>query len=402
VAPSGNAGGTLTGVGTAISFVDQHRTMPRVQQYSADVQLEVGSGMALTIGYVGARGDHLPIGGSAETTVNINQLDPKYLVLGRATLTEQVANPFFGNPAFANTQLGTSPTVNRNQLLRPYPQFLNVLDRQVSEGVSRYNAMVVEWTRRTTRGLSGRISYTYSMLEDNQVGEINFYTANGVGGPVNNYNYIASMPACTTTNFAACFNPLADFTNSIIDLPHRVIIAPIWQMPSTSSGSGVKKLLTGWTAAALIMLQSGFPIGVTQQSDNSLLGSGQRPNVVPGVDRSTPGDFADRLASADHPTAAWLNPLAFTAAAAGTWGSAPRVVTDVRSPRTMNTDVSLAKSFVLGGGTQAQIRIEVFNLFNRVATQGFTSVSVGSPAFGQISAQQNYMRMTQLMFRLSW
>jgi len=50
----------------------------------------------------------------------------------------------------------------------------------------------------------------------------------------------------------------------------------------------------------------------------------------------------------------------------------------------------------------------VFNLFNRVATggagpaQGFSSVSAGSSAFGQITAQQNYMRMTQLMFRLSW
>ena len=287
VRPSGNALGSLTGVGTAIAFVDQHRTMPRVQQYSADVQLEVGRGMVLTAGYVGERGDPLPVGGSPHTTVNINQLDPKYLSLGPAVLNEQVANPFFGNPAFANTQLGTTPTVRRNQLLRPYPQFLNVFDRQVSEGVSRYNAMVVEWTRRSTRGLAGRISYTYSVLKDNQIGEVNFYTANGVGGPVNNYNYIASRPPCTTTNFAACFNPLADFTNSIIDVPHRVIVAPIWQVPSRTTG-GLKGLLGGWTTAALITLQSGFPIGVAQQSDGLLLGSGQRPNVVAGVDRSTP------------------------------------------------------------------------------------------------------------------
>jgi hypothetical protein len=313
-----------------------------------------------------------------------------------------VANPFFGNPAFVRTQLGTSPTVPRNQLLRPYPQFLNVLDRQVSEGVSRYNALVVEWTRRSTRGLAGRISYTYSVLKDNQIGEVNFYTANGIGGPLNNYNYMASMPACTTTNFAACFNPMADFTNSIIDLPHRVVAAPIWHIPLATGSSAVRRFFTGWTAAALITLQSGFPIGVTQQSDNSRLGSGQRPNVVPGVDRATPGSLAERLASDDHQTAAWLNPLAFTAAAPETWGNAPRVITDVRSPRTMNTDVSLAKSLALGGGKTAQIRIEVFNLFNRVATLGFASVSFGQPTFGRITAQQNFMRMTQLMFRLSW
>jgi hypothetical protein len=55
----------------------------------------------------------------------------------------------------------------------------------------------------------------------------------------------------------------------------------------------------------------------------------------------------------------------------------------------------------LGGGENAQIRIEVFNVFNRVATQGFSSVSVGQSAFGQIAAPLNFMRMTQVMFRLS-
>ena len=402
VPPSGNERGTLTGVGNLINFVDQHRTMPRVQQYSADVQLEVGRGMVLTVGYVGARGDHLPLGGSADTPVNINQLDPKYLALGRAVLTEQVANPFFGNPAFAGTRLGAAPTIERNQLLRPYPQFLNVLDRQISEGVSRYNAMVIEWTRKSARGFAGRISYTYSVLKDNQTGEVNFYTANGVGGPVNNYNYIASMPACTTTTVAACLNPLTDYTNGIIDLPHRVIIAPIWQLPSLSSRGALASLLRGWTAAALINLQSGFPIGVSQSSDGLLLGSGQRPNVVSGVEMSTPGALADRLASAEHPTAAWLNPKAFAAAPAGTWGNAPRVITDVRSPRTINTDIALSKNVPVGGAREVQLRVEVFNLFNRVATQGFSSVAVGTSAFGQIAAQQNFMRLTQLMFRLSW
>ena len=35
-----------------------------------------------TVSYIGARGDHLPLGGTVDTVVNINQLDPKYLALG--------------------------------------------------------------------------------------------------------------------------------------------------------------------------------------------------------------------------------------------------------------------------------------------------------------------------------
>ena len=38
---SGNSRGALTGVGTFVSFVDQNRTAPRVQQYSVDFQREL-------------------------------------------------------------------------------------------------------------------------------------------------------------------------------------------------------------------------------------------------------------------------------------------------------------------------------------------------------------------------
>ena len=40
--------------------------------------------MALTVSYIGARGDHLPLGGTDDTALNVNQLDPKYMALGAA------------------------------------------------------------------------------------------------------------------------------------------------------------------------------------------------------------------------------------------------------------------------------------------------------------------------------
>src|SRR2546428_8905835 len=101
VTPSGNSLGLLAGAGTAISFVDQNRTAPRVQQFSIDLQRELVANMAVTVSYVGARGDHLPLGGTANTAVNINQLDPKNPALGSAVVNASGPKPvFWKSPLF--------------------------------------------------------------------------------------------------------------------------------------------------------------------------------------------------------------------------------------------------------------------------------------------------------------
>jgi hypothetical protein len=212
------------------------------------------------------------------------------------------------------------------------------------------------------------------------------------------------MPACTTTNYAACFNPLVDYGYGVLDVPHRVIIAPIWQLPFGRDRrwgrSGVANALAGgWTLSAVVNLQSGFPIGFTQ-SDNTLFSGANRPNLT-GTSFEMPGGFADRLASADHPTATWINPLAITAAPAGTYGNAPRLITDVRTPPIKNTDVSFTKNFGLTGGKTAQIKVEIVNLFNRVQTNSI-GVTAGNSTFGQISSQSGFMRLTQVMFRFTF
>ena len=139
----------------------------------------------------------------------------------------------------------------------------------------------------------------------------------------------------------------------MLDVPHRVLLAPMFQLPPTAhpprlpplsphppfgpgrrwaTGRAANLLVGGWTIAASVTLQSGFPINVQQASDSRLGGqNANRPNLS-GGDFATPGSFADRLASADHASATWLNPAAFSLAPAGTFGNAPRTITDVRGP----------------------------------------------------------------------
>jgi hypothetical protein len=139
-----------------------------------------------------------------------------------------------------------------------------------------------------------------------------------------------------------------------------------------------------------------------QQSDNTgTFGGAQRPNLVSGVDLGTSGNMADRLASADHPAATWLNPAAFTVAPANTFGNAPRTITDVRTPTQKNVDLSVSKNIRLGGARVAQVRVEVVNLLNRVTTNSIATTA-GNSTFGQISSQSGFMRLTQFSFRYSF
>src|SRR5204862_8194504 len=118
-------------------------------------------------------------------------------------------------------------------------------------------------------GSGGRVSYNYRVLKHTQVCEGNTYVAVG-NNPINAYNSIPSAPACTTTTFAACYNPDADFTYSLLDVPHRVIIAPMFELPfgkgkKWGANSGLVNVNAGgWLITTAINIQCGFPLSVIQ------------------------------------------------------------------------------------------------------------------------------------------
>jgi hypothetical protein len=412
--PSGNSAGYLSGLNGNVSFVDQNRSAPRVQQWSTDLQHELGGGMAITATYMGAHGDHLPLGGSNDVAININQMDPKYLALGATALAQQLPNPFFGNPNVP-LSLSTPTTLARSRLLTPFPQFAQVQARQVTEGVNNYNAGVFEFTKRLSHYWGGRFSYTYSRLTDNQFAEGNFYAApNGGNLPMNNYNYISSAPACAAGQqfSTACYDPRAEYGPGVLDVPHRIIIAPIFELPFgkgkayANSGGWSDYIIGGWTIASVTTWQSGFPLNVQQSNPNSaaLAGVSARPNLVGGVDLATSGSYEDRLASADHPAATWINPAAFSLTPFGSFGNTPRTITDLRTPTQFNTDANFQKNFPLGGSKVLQVKLEVLNLFNRPtvrALQGNGTYAPGN-SFGQTNLQSGFMRIMQFMVRFSF
>ena len=373
--PQGNSLGLATGAGSVIDFVDQDSEPGYVQQYSLDWQGELSGGMAIAVGYMGSRSERLSLGGTSDTTLNINQLDPQYQALGTA-LQQTVPNPFFGNAAFGN--LSRSATIARGQLLRPFPQFDNVLMHRVNQASARYNAIVTRWTKRMSNGYALDINHTFSRLEDNQFGESNTFSARQ-GNALNNYDLDA------------------EFGVSLLDVAHRLNVNATFQLPFGEGrrwlASGIGNAVAGgWTVTLAGRYQTGFPLNISQSSNNSnLLGSNQRPNIVPGVDPMTTGSQEERAVSG------WINPAAFSAAPAFTFGNSPRTNPDWRGPGQRTTDLAISKMQRIGGKSLS-LRVDVLNLLDDPLFIGPVS-TFGTTTFGQITSVGGFARSLQFQVR---
>ena len=377
--PQGNSLGLATGAGSVIDFVDQDSKPGYVQQYSIDWQRELPGEMAIAVGYMGSRSERLPIGGTVDATVNINQLDPQYQALGTA-LQQTVPNPFFGNPAFGN--LSRSATIARGQLLRPFPQFDNVLMHRVNGAQARYNALITRWTKRMTNGYALDISHTFSRLEDNQFGESNTFSNRALGA-LDNYNLDG------------------EYGVSLLDVTHRLNVNATVQLPFgdgrkwLTSGVG-NALAGGWTVTVAGRYQTGFPLNISQSSNNSnLLGSQQRPNLVEGVDVLTSGSQEERAISG------WINPAAFSQAPAFTFGNVPRTNSDWRGPGQRTTDLAISKTERFDGTKTLQLRVDVLNLFDDPLFIG-PITTFGTSNFGQITQVGGFARSMQFQVRLGF
>lgn len=392
---TGNTLGLLTGTGGDVFFVDPNKGAPRVQQYSFDLQRELTGGMSVSVGYTGLTGTNLSWGGSSNTSININQIDPKYQSQLTSTST-LVPNPFFG-VASAGSTLASRATIEIGQLLRPFPQFLNVNMQQATGAHSQYHAGIVQLRKRVTGVWGGNFSYTYSRLNDNQFGEGNYYAS--APGLQNNYTAVPGSPY---------YNPDQEYGRSLLDSPHKVVLAPTFMLPFgegkrflAHSGLG-GALLGGWSITPVVTVQAGFPLGVSQNVTGTafLYGGTQRPNIVPGQDFLAAGDITDRI-TASTTDNLYYNKNAFVNSALNTFGNAPRTL-GVYSPWRNNVDLSVSKQVKTGGSTAANIRLEVLNMFDIVQWAAPASSSFGNSSFGQITSQANNMRMVQFTLRFQF
>lgn len=193
----------------------------------------------------------------------------------------------------------------------------------------------------------------------------------------------------------------SEYSVSTVDVPHRIVLAPVVRIPGPSKQAWARWILGGWVASAVIEWASGPPISayVTNLSAANLgLFNGlQRPNLT-GQPVQTSGDDLDRIASADHPAAAWINPAGYANPGLGAYGNAPRTDGDNRYQFRQNTDAVFTKGFTFAGNQSGEARFEILNLTNTPKFGG-ANTDISSSGFGLITTTRGFSRILQLSFR---
>jgi hypothetical protein len=334
---------------------------PRVHTWNVNLQQELWSRWTLTAGYAGARGTHL----WRNADVNV----PSPTVLGDGTL-------FY--PA---------------GLTRPNTAF-SAIELKSSDGDSWYRALIVDLRRRWATGRQMQSSYTWSTAEDT--------TQNATFFSDSTTSLVSALP-----EFIPDYNKgLADF-----HAEHNWIVSVIWQVPRRSSWTGAADaLLNGWQVAGIARMRSGNPLTVFVQTNRSR--SLWSPSLGPGTgpDRPSwaPGRGPGNVVTGDPDQ--WLDPSAFVLQPAGTYGTVGR--NEIIGPGVGTLDLAFTKhvrSTALGAAGRFELRLEIFNVLNRVnlgppALVAFSGTDNAPPlaSFGQIRTTTTSARQVQLGARLAF
>jgi hypothetical protein len=308
------------------AYANDYDIPERIYQYTVSVQRELPGNMVATGAYVGSQGRNLFLRSVAN---NITQ----------AVTNSNPANAAFVIREFSIVQRDASGTITGVQ--NPFAE----VDFKTSGGHDSYNSMQLSLTRRAIKGVTMNAQYTLGK---------SFGTTGG------------SNEAQTAANNARTLDQFEyELGYNAFDVRHTFNFSAVYEN-------------RGWQIAGIVNARSGLPVsvGIVRPDILYVDGSGQyflnpaagrsavintpgggasrnvrRPDVVPGVDPFIKDGGL-----------LFLNPAAFSTPQPGTFGNLER--NSIHGPSFRQVDLLLGKRLQIAGHTNAEIRMEIFNLFN--------------------------------------
>jgi hypothetical protein len=362
------------GLGQSVYTVDRTAGSGYSQQWNLAFQHELTSHLSVEVAYVGSHVVHVGIPDS-----NLNQLTAAQMQEGGAELLNKVNNPCYGSAPSWSSIGGKKITVA--QYNKPYQCFQNVATYRHNSGEINYNAGEIKFEQRISNGLALSLAYTHSRLIED-------------GSPIFSTTVLSS-PNSSSLIAADTYNPQLERDVSTGDMSNVTSFSAVYDLPAGkghrfASTGLAKQVIGGWRLDAILQVQSGMPVVVTQATNNnSAFGYVlQRPNMVKSPtlpsDSRTPAQFFDVKA--------------FETAPQFTLGSSSR--NPVRGPDFRNLDVALIKHTSIGEKTDVEFRAEIFDIVNR-PNFAQPNGSFGNAAFGTITGTVTDPRVVQFALRIS-
>src|SRR5262245_21166254 len=334
-----------------ISFIPGDFQSGKVQSWFVSGQREFGPRMMLDVAYIGNKGDDLVM------IANYNQARPN-------------------NPA------GTLSLQSRRPL-QDYSDITYVFNG----GRSRYDALQIkyEWRMRDVNLLS---SLTLSNTKDNTAQSLENQNGNFPG----------------PQDF---FNIDADYATGAYHQPYNSTTSVVWSLPFGRGkrwGSDVSPtldtLVGGWQVAVINSIVPG-EMATFQYTPTAAFQVSGIAQDFRGANNYRPNLTCDPYAASGQQTINnWFNKdcVVIPTDPSQPFGNSPR--NNVRRPDFWQIDFSASKMVSLGERARVEVRIEAFNLFDRV-NYSVPNTNRSSAAFGTITSTYD-PRQVQLGVKLHW
>lgn len=321
---------------------------PYTENYFLSLQRQLGQHTMFSVSYVGSQAHHLLLVYSANPGnpgLCLALSQPSQVAPGSPTcgpFGEETVYTSASGQVYNGTRQGLGPNYGND-------------DYDGTIGNANFNALEVT-LRYTTPSLSFLAGYTWSKSIDQ---------ASSISDPGNPYNFAATRAL------------------SAFDIPQNLVVSFQYQLPFDKI-KHIRGVTTGWQLSGITRINSGFPVTLHSDGDNSLMGS--NPNGVNNYSLDLPDYNGEPLDLNGNPRNGkpYFNIDAFTLNALGTPGNAGR--RSFIGPGQINFDLALLKTLTFTESKILQIRLEAFNAFNHTNFFGPTAVNgdISSALFGQV------------------
>ncbi|MEO6817939.1 MAG: carboxypeptidase regulatory-like domain-containing protein, partial [Edaphobacter sp.] len=276
-----------------------------------------------------------------------------------------VANLGYDGSKGGNLDMVRAPNRTATGLLIPGAQAFNYED---SLGYSRFEALRVNVRKRMSKGISLQGTYQYGHSIDN---------ASSIGGG----------PQTVAQND----NDLnAEEGNSSFDVRHKLTGNWVFELPFGpnrlffTKGGLWSTITDGFSLSGDFTFSSGTyytpSYQLTVQEAATGTSNSLRPNRNFGMPISGEGKIGN-----------WFNAAAFSAPAAGEFGTASR--NSIEGPGTVGVDASLSRTIPLGETRSFEARVTAANALNIVQYSGIDT-TLNSPTFGQVRGAASMRTLT--------